>query len=34
MRKAAVDAAVRSPIWKVVACSVRTARRGMARRLT
>ena len=34
MRKAAVEAAVSNPISKVVACSVRTARSGMARRLT
>ena len=34
MRKAAVDAAVSSPISKVVACSVCTASRGMASRLT
>ena len=34
IRNAAVDAAVSSPIWKVVACSVRTAKRGMASRLT
>ncbi len=33
-RKAAVDAAVNRPISKVVACNVRTAKRGMARRLT
>ena len=33
-RKAAVDAAVSKPIWKVVACSVRTASSGMASRLT
>ena len=34
MRKAAVEAAVRSPTWKVVAWSVRTARSGIASKLT
>ena len=33
-RKAAVDAAVSNPISNVVACNVRTASSGMARRLT
>ena len=34
MRKAAVEAAVSSPTWNVVAWSVRTASSGMANRLT
>ncbi len=34
MRNAAVDAAARSATSNVVACSVRTARSGMARTLT
>ena len=34
MRNAAVDAAVNRPIWNGVACNVRTARSGIASKLT